>query len=213
MRVGEHPSGGDHDARAEPTAPAQTDDGRPDLLVCPLDRLLKLLQNSHQFSTSSKTYLRIASYYTQMPLLYASAMAERESSPLEEAVRRVGDRWTLLVIEALLDGPRRFNELSAEVPGIAPNILTARLRSLERDALVVTNVYSERPRRFSYELSESGRELAGALRLLADWGSRRSENADPHYHEPCGTALEARWYCPTCDRTVDEGEAADVHYA
>src|SRR3954467_5665388 len=94
------------------------------------------------------------------------------SSPLADALERVGDRWTLLVIAALLDGPRRFNELQEELEGIAPNVLSSRLKALTEQALAVAQPYSERPPRFAYELSESGRELAGALRLPADWGAR-----------------------------------------
>jgi len=128
-------------------------------------------------------------------------------SPLARALERVGDRWTLLVVDALLGGPRRFNELVEDVPGIAPSVLTQRLRHLEREALMIATPYSERPRRFEYELTESGRELAGALRLLADWGAR-GEDAEPLTHATCGTPLEARWYCPTCGEAVDEPETA-----
>ena len=127
------------------------------------------------------------------------------TTALAEALERVGDRWTLLVIEALLDGPRRFGDLKDGVPGIAPNILTQRLRHLERQALVVARPYSERPPRFVYELSSAGAELAGALRLLADWGARQAESAEPLRHTACGTALEARWWCPSCESPVDEG--------
>ena len=135
---------------------------------------------------------------------------EPERSPLGEALAAVGDRWTLLLVEALLDGSRRFGELEAAVEGIAPNILTQRLRRLEQEGLVVAHPYSERPRRFVYELTEAGRELAGALRLLSQWGARHSD-AEPVRHGVCGTALEARWYCPTCGETVeDPGE--DVHH-
>jgi DNA-binding HxlR family transcriptional regulator len=135
-----------------------------------------------------------------------------DASPLSQALERVGDRWTLLVVDALLPGPRRFNELRQDVAGIAPNILTQRLRHLEREALLVAKPYSDRPRRFQYELTESGRELAGALRLLADWGSRGGAGADALTHAACGTPLEARWYCPTCDEAVDENEAADAEF-
>ena len=135
-----------------------------------------------------------------------------EQSPLEEAVASVGERWTLLVVEALLEGPLRFNDLTERVRGIAPNILTSRLRGLERDGLVLAHPYSSRPPRFVYELTDAGRELAGALRLLAEWGARRSEHSEPLRHEACGTALEARWYCPTCERMVEEGEATDLDY-
>jgi DNA-binding HxlR family transcriptional regulator len=133
-------------------------------------------------------------------------------SPLADALARVGDRWTLLVVGALMDGPRRFGDLQEAVPGIAPNILSQRLRHLEREALVVVRPYSERPPRMVYELSAAGRELAGALRLLADWGARNSEAAEPARHGACGTPLEVRWYCPTCERTVDEDEADELEY-
>jgi DNA-binding HxlR family transcriptional regulator len=133
-------------------------------------------------------------------------------SPLEEAVVRVGDRWTLLLVEALLDGPRRFGELAEAVAGIAPNVLTQRLRHLEREALVVARPYSERPRRFEYELSERGRELAGALRLLSEWGAAGHEETESRRHAACGTPLEARWYCSTCEQAVDEDEASEIHY-
>jgi DNA-binding HxlR family transcriptional regulator len=133
------------------------------------------------------------------------------ASPLGEALARVGDRWTLLVVEALLESPRRFNDLLEDVPGIAPNILTQRLRHLEREALVAARPYSERPPRFVYELTASGTELAGALRLLADWGARQADAAEPLRHELCGTTLEARWWCPTCEAPVADDDASEAH--
>src|SRR5438874_1483503 len=105
----------------------------------------------------------------------------RAPKGLDAALERVGDRWMLLIVDALLAGPRRFNELATEVEGIAPNILTSRLRRLESDGIVVSRPYSRRPLRFAYELTASGRELAGALRLLADWGGR-STGAAPAPH-------------------------------
>ena len=130
------------------------------------------------------------------------------SSPLADALERVGDRWTLLVVAALLDGPRRFNELQEELDGIAPNVLSARLKALTEQALVVASPYSDRPPRFVYELSEPGRELAGALRLLADWGARAG-GGEPYRHGACGTALEARWWCPACELVVDDPAEGD----
>jgi DNA-binding HxlR family transcriptional regulator len=122
------------------------------------------------------------------------------------ALDRVGDRWSLLLVEALLTAPRRFNELSGAVPGIAPNILSDRLRRLERGGILVATPYSRRPIRMEYALTADGRELAGALRLLADWGSARGGEGEPLRHETCGTPLEARWHCPTCNRTVDDDD-------
>ena len=132
------------------------------------------------------------------------AESELELSPLAEALARVGDRWTLLVVEALLPGPQRFNELLSLVPGIAANILSERLKRLEREALLVARPYSERPPRAAYQLTAEGRELAGALRLLAPWGARHADPAGAPRHLACGTPIEARWYCPTCDCLVDD---------
>jgi DNA-binding HxlR family transcriptional regulator len=132
-------------------------------------------------------------------------------SPLADALARVGDRWTLLVVAALLEGEKRFNELQEELDGIAPNVLSGRLKALVEQALVVSRPYSERPPRFVYELTESGRELAGALRLLADWGARTAGDAEPLRHAACGTPLEARWWCPDCEQVVDDATDDVVH--
>jgi DNA-binding HxlR family transcriptional regulator len=141
-------------------------------------------------------------------------MAEPDASGLAAAVARVGDRWTLLIVEALLGGALRFGELADAVPGIAPNILTQRLRHLEREALVVTRPYSARPRRFAYELTAAGRELAGALQLLAEWGSHHAGGDDaPPRHSACGTPLETRLYCPTCGVPVEDDEIEDAYFA
>jgi DNA-binding HxlR family transcriptional regulator len=134
-------------------------------------------------------------------------------TPLAAALDAVGDRWTLLIVESLLDGPRRFGDLQDELPRIAPNVLSQRLRRLEGEGLVVAQPYSERPQRFVYELSASGHELAGALRLLADWGARHRDTAGAPRHEACGTPVEARWWCPTCERPVEGEDAAGLHYA
>jgi DNA-binding HxlR family transcriptional regulator len=73
-------------------------------------------------------------------------MAEQEngSSPLAEALARVGERWTLLVVEALLGGPRRFNDLPGQVPG-SPRTSSERLERLEREGLLMARPYPERP--------------------------------------------------------------------
>ena len=141
-----------------------------------------------------------------------SATRDRAPSPLAEALARVGDRWTLLVVQALLPGPRRFNELLEDIPGIAASILSERLKRLERDSLLVSRPYTERPTRAAYQLTAEGRELAGALRLLAQWGARHAVAAEAPVHSACGTPLEARWYCPTCDRLVEDEPELEMHF-
>ena len=137
---------------------------------------------------------------------------------LSDALATIGDRWTLLVVAALLEGPKRFGELQEQVPGIAPNVLTQRLRALERNTLLVARAYSDRPPRFVYELTEGGRELAGVLRLLAGWGARNVAShpdvtASLPHHAICGSPLEARWWCPVCERPVNDDEDEQLLYA
>ena len=124
-----------------------------------------------------------------------SVVPEHAPSPLADALAQVGDRWTLLVVQALLPGPRRFNELLEQI----------------RDALLVSRPYTERPPRAAYELTAEGRELAGALRLLAHWGARHGLPAEAPRHSACGTPLEARWYCPTCDHLVEDEPELEMH--
>lgn len=135
--------------------------------------------------------------------------ADSAAASLAWAAERVGDRWTLLIVNALLGGPLRFGELGEALDGIATNVLSQRLKRLEADGLVISTAYSARPPRFSYELTQAGRELAGVLALLAHWGAVAA-GGEGLRHSACGTPLEARWWCPTCDRPVgdpdDEGE-------
>jgi DNA-binding HxlR family transcriptional regulator len=140
-----------------------------------------------------------------MPGVSEFAPADAPPSALESALDRVGDRWSLLIVDALLDGPRRFGELRDALPSIAPNILTDRLRKLERERILVAAPYTTRPPRMEYTLTGDGRDLASALRLLADWGTRRT-GGEPLRHDRCGTALEARWYCPTCALAITDAE-------
>ena len=149
--------------------------------------------------------LQIASDYSNARYAWGMAKTEHDS-PLAAALASVGDRWTLHVVAALLDGPRRFGDLQEEVGGIAPNVLSQRLRRLEDDGLVIAQPYSERPPRFVYELSEAGRGLAGVLRLLVDWGARHSapsrratRRAGPRWR-PSGTARRATRPCSSPTR-------------
>ena len=125
------------------------------------------------------------------------------SANLAHALDVLGDRWTLRVVDGLLGAPKRFGELAEDLEGIAPNVLTARLRQLERAGLVVATPYSQRPVRLAYALSDSGRELSDAISLLAAWGARQTGDNEGPVHGSCGTALETRLYCPTCERSVD----------
>jgi DNA-binding HxlR family transcriptional regulator len=82
---------------------------------------------------------------------------------------RVGDKWSVLVIMLLGDGPRRFNELKRMIGGISQRMLTLTLRGLERDGLVTRTVFPTIPPRVDYELTDLGRGLSRPVQALGQW--------------------------------------------
>jgi len=124
---------------------------------------------------------------------------------LAAALDRVGDRWALLLVEVLLEGPRRYSDLKRELPAIASNVLSERLRRLESSGVVESQRYSSKPPRAEYRLTAAGRGLAAVVEALDRWGG--SGDAPGPAHRRCGTRMELRWYCPTCEELVLPGEA------
>lgn len=90
---------------------------------------------------------------------------------LRSIVSRVGDKWTVLIVILLGDGPKRFNEIKRIVGGISQRMLTLTLRGLERDGLVTRTVYPTVPPQVEYKLTELGSTLWDAVEPLAAWAN------------------------------------------
>ena len=123
---------------------------------------------------------------------------------LDAALDRIGDRWSLLLVEALIGRTLRFGELAAAVPAIAPNILTSRLKRMVRDGLIVATRYSARPPRFDYRLTAAGAQLAATVHQLAEWSAGLDGLASERFHAACGTPIEFRPWCPTCEQSLSD---------
>lgn len=82
---------------------------------------------------------------------------------------RIGDKWTVLVVQTLAEGSKRFNELRREIPSVSQRMLTLTLRNLERDGLVSRTVTPSIPPRVDYELTDLGRSLQKPICGLANW--------------------------------------------
>ncbi|MBD9371280.1 helix-turn-helix transcriptional regulator [Rhizobium sp. ARZ01] len=95
-----------------------------------------------------------------------------------EILDRVGDKWSLSVIETLNDGPLRFNELKKQVAGISQRMLTLTLRHLERDGLVTRTMFATIPPRVDYELTPLGFKLLKPVAELVDWVRENSEEIE-----------------------------------
>ena len=88
---------------------------------------------------------------------------------VSEVLQRIGDKWSLLVVRRLGDGPMRFNELRSAIGGISQKMLTTTLRTLERDGFLTRTVFATIPPRVDYELTDLGRELLVPVKGLAEW--------------------------------------------
>jgi DNA-binding HxlR family transcriptional regulator len=88
---------------------------------------------------------------------------------LASILGRVADKWTVLIVVLLGDGPKRFNEIKRMVGGISQRMLTFTLRGLERDGLVKRTVFLTSPQRVDYELTELGGTLWEAVEPLGSW--------------------------------------------
>jgi DNA-binding HxlR family transcriptional regulator len=97
---------------------------------------------------------------------------ERQSEDCRAAhsiLARIGDKWSILIIVLLRNGPKRFNELKRTVTGISQRMLTLTLRGLERDGLVTRTQFATIPPRVDYQLSRLGRSLLEAVQPLNGW--------------------------------------------
>lgn len=87
---------------------------------------------------------------------------------------RIGDRWTVLVVVALADGRLRFSELRHRIEGITPKVLTQTLRALERDGILLREVFAEVPPRVEYELTDLGRDLLAPIDAVRIWAEEHA---------------------------------------
>jgi DNA-binding HxlR family transcriptional regulator len=95
--------------------------------------------------------------------------------PVARTLDIIGDRWTILVLrDLLLQGPRRFQDFQDSLPGVAPNTLSARLKTLEAHGLIARRLYSDHPPRLEYQLTDKGKSLGPVLKALREWGQRYS---------------------------------------
>lgn len=102
----------------------------------------------------------------------AHAHEHEDCRGVSAILARVGDKWSVLIISLLGDGPRRFNEIKRMVGGISQRMLTLTLRGLERDGLVTRTVFPTIPPRVDYELTDLGRSLWKPVEALGLWARK-----------------------------------------
>ena len=123
--------------------------------------------------------------------------------PVAKSLEFLGERWTLLLVRDLLRGPKKFQDFQASLTGVAPGVLSQRLKVLEDHGIVERRLYSEHPPRAEYTLTARGLELRPVVRALAIWGAKHLDAELVLVHDACDTPVEMAYYCPTCDEQID----------
>jgi DNA-binding HxlR family transcriptional regulator len=104
---------------------------------------------------------------------------------------RIGDKWSVLIVSRLGEGPRRFNELKRTIGGISQRMLTLTLRNLQRDGLITRTVFPTVPPRVDYALTPLGRSLLVPVSALGDWALKnrmKIETAQQAFDSGCAAS-------------------------
>lgn len=111
-------------------------------------------------------------------MIEATAAKELPACPVETTLTLISDKWKVLILRDLLSGTKRFGELKRSIGSVTQKVLTAQLREMEADGLLVRTVYAEVPPRVEYTLTELGHSLKPVLDAMRDWGQKyKAENA------------------------------------
>ncbi len=129
-----------------------------------------------------------------------------QACPVARSLAFLGERWTLLVIRDLLRGPKKFHELAQSLTGVAPSVLSRRLKDLEAYGIVERQVYADHPPRAEYTLTAKGRELRPIVASIAVWGARHMPGSRVLQHADCEHPIEMAYFCPSCDRLIPPEE-------
>lgn len=123
--------------------------------------------------------------------------------PVAKTLDIVGDRWTLLIVrDMLLLGPRKYVELQESLKGIAPNVLSDRLKLLEEHGVIEREFYEQHPPRALYKLTKKGRDLRTVMLAILEWGGKHVYAGTVATHAECGQELHVVAECPHCAEKV-----------
>ncbi|CRZ35306.1 HxlR family transcriptional regulator [Herbinix hemicellulosilytica] len=122
---------------------------------------------------------------------------------IAQTLNIIGDKWTLLIIRQLMLGYDTFKEIQDRLIGIPTNILSDRLKSLEKDGLITSQLYQSHPPRYKYFLTDSGLDLADVFNSIILWSERNLKKCHKILtHSECGHKIELTYYCPNCGKTI-----------
>jgi len=130
---------------------------------------------------------------------------------IAQSLNIIGDRWTLLIIHEILVGQTTFNELKKALNGISANLLSERLKLLEANGLVKSELYSSHPPRYEYTLTQSGEDLEHVFHSFVLWGSKHLDNCYKKLVDTTsGEEVEIAYYSKHTGKIVHDIEAISI---
>lgn len=128
-----------------------------------------------------------------------------------QSLNIIGDRWTLLIIHEILCGQTTFSGIKKSLKGISSNLLSARLKYLEESGLIIAELYSTHPPRYTYQLTASGKDLEHVFHALILWGRNHLQKCYKKLqHASCQHEVEISYFCPHCNQDVQDLKVVEV---
>lgn len=129
---------------------------------------------------------------------------------IAQALNIIGDKWSLLILHGIMSGHQTYKEIYNSLEGqIASNLLSSRLKALEADGLISSDLYQKHPPRYRYTLTPAGEDLNIVFNSLVLWGEKHLTTCYKRLiHKNCNHTVETHYYCPHCQQTVAEDQLA-----
>lgn len=126
---------------------------------------------------------------------------------IAQTLNIIGDKWTLLILRQIMRGHNTYTEIQQRLEGIPSNLLSGRLKSLVEDELISSQLYQTHPPRYSYLLTDSGRDLSDVFNSIILWGERNLKECHKQLtHSKCNHKIELTYYCSKCDKIIDRDD-------
>lgn len=122
---------------------------------------------------------------------------------IAQTLNIIGDKWSLLILHRIFMGCETYKDIKTGLDGIATNLLSERLKTMENDGLIVKELYQTHPPRYKYLLTEKGMDLVDVFNSLMLWGEKHLDKCYKEVvHKDCGGKIEHRYYCTCCNKDV-----------
>ncbi|MCR2044117.1 winged helix-turn-helix transcriptional regulator [Anaerosalibacter massiliensis] len=124
---------------------------------------------------------------------------------LAQTLNILGDRWTILVLHRIYKNKNTFKELEEALEAIPTNVLSNRIKLLEENGLIYSELYNEHPPRYKYIITEKGKDFNHVFNSMILWAHKYLKNCNKTVcHEKCGNSVQIKYYCENCGEYVDD---------